>query len=79
MFIRDSIEPAAGNAVVGAQAILARDREAHLMQPRLDLILAVSYTHLRAHETVLDLVCRLLLAKKNNSIHKSLLSSTPYT
>ena len=25
----------------------------------------VSYTHLRAHETVLDLVCRLLLAKKN--------------
>ena len=27
---------------------------------------AVSYTHLRAHETVLDLVCRLLLEKKNN-------------
>ena len=27
--------------------------------------LAVSYTHLRAHETVLDLVCRLLLEKKN--------------
>ena len=26
--------------------------------------LAVSYTHLRAHETVLDLVCRLLLEKK---------------
>ena len=26
----------------------------------------VSYTHLRAHETVLDLVCRLLLEKKNN-------------
>src|SRR5664280_1882372 len=25
---------------------------------------AVSYTHLRAHETVLDLVCRLLLVKK---------------
>ena len=25
----------------------------------------VSYTHLRAHETVLDLVCRLLLEKKN--------------
>ena len=28
-------------------------------------IAAVSYTHLRAHETVLDLVCRLLLEKKN--------------
>src|SRR5664280_2777498 len=27
------------------------------------LIYAVSYTHLRAHETVLDLVCRLLLEK----------------
>ena len=29
-------------------------------------ILSVSYTHLRAHETVLDLVCRLLLEKKKN-------------
>ena len=28
------------------------------------LVDAVSYTHLRAHETVLDLVCRLLLEKK---------------
>ena len=27
-------------------------------------LMAVSYTHLRAHETVLDLVCRLLLEKK---------------
>ena len=27
----------------------------------------VSYTHLRAHETVLDLVCRLLLDKKKNA------------
>src|SRR5665811_2542196 len=26
----------------------------------------VSYTHLRAHETVLDLVCRLLLEKKKH-------------
>ena len=30
---------------------------------------AVSYTHLRAHETVLDLVCRLLLEKKKNCTH----------
>ena len=28
----------------------------------------VSYTHLRAHETVLDLVCRLLLEKKTSDI-----------
>ena len=27
----------------------------------------VSYTHLRAHETVLDLVCRLLLEKTQNN------------
>ncbi|WDT37982.1 hypothetical protein PVA38_11305 [Streptococcus pneumoniae D39] len=27
----------------------------------------VSYTHLRAHETVLDLVCRLLLEKKKEN------------
>ena len=36
---------------------------------------AVSYTHLRAHETVLDLVCRLLLEKKkkpeNTEVTKS--------
>ena len=29
---------------------------------------AVSYTHLRAHATVLDLVCRLLLEKKTGSV-----------
>ena len=28
----------------------------------------VSYTHLRAHETVLDLVCRLLLEKKKEQL-----------
>ena len=44
---------------------------------------AVSYTHLRAHETVLDLVCRLLLEKKKltiytHTIHKSILK-TNYT
>ena len=35
----------------------------------------VSYTHLRAHETVLDLVCRLLLEKKKKITN----SNTPYT
>ena len=36
-------------------------------------VASVSYTHLRAHETVLDLVCRLLLEKKNSSlIHRDL-------
>ena len=31
----------------------------------------VSYTHLRAHETVLDLVCRLLLEKKTEGKPKA--------
>ena len=34
-----------------------------------EAIEAVSYTHLRAHETVLDLVCRLLLEKKKNILN----------
>ena len=33
----------------------------------LDVLGPVSYTHLRAHETVLDLVCRLLLEKKKHN------------
>ena len=33
-------------------------------------LVAVSYTHLRAHETVLDLVCRLLLEKKKQQKNK---------
>src|SRR5665811_2563088 len=36
------------------------------------LLTAVSYTHLRAHETVLDLVCRLLLEKKKKQTKKHL-------
>src|SRR5665811_2641534 len=46
------------------------DEAAHPHVPELGLDAgrntpaAVSYTHLRAHETVLDLVCRLLLEKK---------------
>ena len=40
-----------------------------------DEILAVSYTHLRAHETVLDIVCRLLLEKKQTNISSPFSSS----
>ena len=35
----------------------------------------VSYTHLRAHETVLDLVCRLLLEKKKQKVYKLLITA----
>ena len=38
---------------------------------------AVSYTHLRAHETVLDLVCRLMLVKKKNIHIKTFNALTP--
>ena len=34
---------------------------------RMLLHVPVSYTHLRAHETVLDIVCRLLLEKKQKN------------
>ena len=44
-----------GRALFGHQ--LKSGGQAHAQLP-------VSYTHLRAHETVLDLVCRLLLEKK---------------
>ena len=37
---------------------------------RMGFTWAVSYTHLRAHETVLDLVCRLLLEKKKKNKNK---------
>ena len=41
--------------------------------------LAVSYTHLRAHETVLDLVCRLLLkTKKHKQKKKTQTCSSSY-
>ena len=37
-------------------------------------IFPVSYTHLRAHETVLDLVCRLLLEKKKKKITTTIIN-----
>ena len=41
---------------------------------------AVSYTHLRAHETVLDLVCRLLLEKKtSNNYYQRMSNQYHYT
>ena len=36
----------------------------------------VSYTHLRAHETVLDLVCRLLLEKKTHQDYDIMIYTT---
>ena len=41
-----------------------------LNEPSVIALNPVSYTHLRAHETVLDLVCRLLLEKKKHNQYK---------
>ena len=47
-------------------SLLTRSKQITYENLRLRDAEAVSYTHLRAHETVLDLVCRLLLEKKTN-------------
>ena len=45
-----------------------------LMELVRQAVQPVSYTHLRAHETVLDLVCRLLLEKKKLHKYSTLLT-----
>ena len=59
---------APGDRRQALRTVIARVRHRQVRQQRLRGADAVSYTHLRAHETVLDLVCRLLLEKKNNTI-----------
>ena len=48
------------------------------LQYLIDYIFPVSYTHLRAHETVLDLVCRLLLEKKKLTTVHTVTSTQSY-
>ena len=50
----------------GAEAI-APITAPRVTQTSPNTVIAVSYTHLRAHETVLDLVCRLLLEKEHQN------------
>ena len=67
MCIRDRDEQ---QGVAGLDDDAAQKRQERVAKQALDGVhrgeasRPVSYTHLRAHETVLDLVCRLLLAKK---------------
>ena len=65
MCIRDSARSADDIADEGTLPDRERLDGLDRYRTELDAIEAVSYTHLRAHETVLDLVCRLLLEKKN--------------
>mgnify|MGYP002683206096 CR=1 FL=1 len=56
------VDPGLSGALEDRPALQRLLRDA--AQGKFDVVVAVSYTHLRAHETVLDLVCRLLLEKK---------------
>src|SRR5665648_1158009 len=59
---RDADKP---NDVTIVMDYESRERADEFMRdPSLAAAMAVSYTHLRAHETRHDLVCRLLLEKK---------------
>ena len=51
-------------SLTGSLPYTALELSRLLHLPRTTIYDPVSYTHLRAHETVLDLVCRLLLEKK---------------
>jgi len=57
-----------------AVAVLLRSLGVSMLSVDLGSVSAVSYTHLRAHETVLDLVCRLLLEKKKTSTTKKIIN-----
>ena len=47
------------------------------MNMSIHICISVSYTHLRAHETVLDLVCRLLLEKTKKNRRKKKKKTKP--
>ena len=64
MCIRDSTEPDRADRAAGSRSRRGAGRIHRQGELRARGAAAVSYTHLRAHETVLDLVCRLLLEKK---------------
>src|SRR5450759_290003 len=57
MCIRDRAPAACINLLVLEDRVIQRT-----LQSCLEIAVAVSYTHLRAHETRHDLVCRLLLS-----------------
>ena len=64
MCIRDSLRMYQHVIGHGVRIVLGKGQENDLASLVVHTIQTVSYTHLRAHETVLDLVCRLLLEKK---------------
>ena len=64
MCIRDRSKAGSLSEAANAVADALREPGAVILVGERLAANPVSYTHLRAHETVLDLVCRLLLEKK---------------
>ena len=58
-------------ATVGANAVMTKEVPVGAIVVGANR--PVSYTHLRAHETVLDIVCRLLLETKKQRDTKTIL------
>ena len=75
--------PGIGRSTAAAIAVFAFGARAAILDGNvkrvLTRVLAVSYTHLRAHETVLDLVCRLLLEKKTEKYYTAEFWSVAHT
>ena len=65
MCIRDRAQTVDQISVETAHSVTAPGRKSSIAGVPSLPAGTVSYTHLRAHETVLDLVCRLLLEKKH--------------
>ena len=70
MCIRDSYTPEQIESYMRLATEHGFDIACHAIGDEANTIVPVSYTHLRAHETVLDLVCRLLLEKKKTTQDK---------
>ena len=71
MCIRDRVNSFIAKEALESEMTVVRNEFESGENDPTSILMAVSYTHLRAHETVLDLVCRLLLEKKNNK-HKTI-------
>ena len=76
----DSCSPSDTDTELAAAAVVCGPNSDPGGAPEARYTLApVSYTHLRAHETVLDLVCRLLLEKKKHTKIEEYTSCTTRT
>ena len=58
-----SLEKVCSGLGISLSQFFQEEDSVYLTPDQKEILDPVSYTHLRAHETVLDLVCRLLLEK----------------